>query len=462
MKVTVRALQKGAESFIDTEVIVEGWVRTNRDQSQFGFIQLTDGTFFVPVQVVYHDTLANFEAISKLGVSSAIQVKGKVVATPNAKQAIEIQATEVTVLSSCSSEYPLQPKRHTREYLREIAHLRPRTNLFQAVFRVRSLAAHAIHCFFQEQDFVYVNTPLITGTDAEGAGEMFSVTTLDLNNLEKTEDGQVDESKDFFGKHAGLAVTGQLEGEAFALAFRNIYTFGPTFRAENSNTTRHASEFWMIEPEMAFADLQTNMDCAEAMVKYIIKYVRKHAPEEMAFLNDFVDKTLTERMDVLLKSEFPRVTYTEAIDILLSSNKKFENKVEWGIDLATEHERYLTDEVYKKPVFIIDYPTEIKAFYMRKNDDGKTVSAMDLLVPGIGELIGGSAREERMDLLEEKMDQFGIDKEELWWYLDINRYGGVKHAGFGLGFERMIMYLTGVENIRDVIPFPRTPKKLDF
>lgn len=464
MLITLRTLQTEQTKYIDQTVTLEGWIRTNRDQKQFGFIQFTDGTFFNPVQVVYHDTLANFATVQKLGVSSAIRVTGKVVATPTAKQSFELQAEEIEIISDCPSDYPLQPKRHTREFLREIAHLRPRTNLFQAVFRVRSLAAFAIHKFFQEQNFVYVNTPLITASDAEGAGEMFGVTTMDLLNVKRTDEGDVDYSDDFFGKKAGLTVTGQLEGEAFALSFRNIYTFGPTFRAENSHTSRHAAEFWMIEPEMAFADLNVNMDCAEAMVKYIVKYVMEQAPEEIAFLNDFVDKTLLERMNVLVNNEFPRVTYTEAIEILQKSGKKFENAVSWGIDLASEHERYLTDEVYKKPIFLINYPTEIKAFYMQLNDEdgGKTVAAMDLLVPGIGELIGGSAREHRVEKLVEKMDKFGIDKEELWWYLEINKYGGVPHAGFGIGFERMIMYLTGVENIRDVIPFPRTPKNLEF
>jgi asparaginyl-tRNA synthetase len=462
MKVSVRTLQKETEKYLDQTIKLEGWIKTNRDQKQFGFIQFTDGTFFTPVQIVYYDTLNNFPEVAKLGVSSAIIVIGKVVATPDAKQAFEIQATAVEVINDCPSDYPLQPKRHTREYLREIAHLRPRTNLYQAVFRVRSIAAFAIHKFFQEQDFVYVHTPIFTGTDAEGAGEMFQVTTLDLDKIELLPDGEVDYSSDFFGEKAGLAVTGQLEVETYAMAFRNVYTFGPTFRAEVSNTTRHASEFWMIEPELAFADLQTNMDCAEAMVKYIVKYVREHAAEEMTFLNEFVDKTLFERMDVLLANDFPRVTYTEAIDILLKADKKFENPVSWGIDLASEHERYLTDEIYKKPVFLTDYPMEIKAFYMRINEDNKTVAAADLLVPGIGELIGGSAREERLDLLEQKMDNFGISKEELWWYLENNKYGGVPHAGFGLGFERMIMYLTGIENIRDVISFPRTPKNISF
>ncbi|GBU10658.1 asparaginyl tRNA synthetase [Erysipelotrichaceae bacterium] len=462
MKIRVRDLAQKTAEFAEKKVMLSGWIRTNRDQSHFGFIQLTDGTFFTPVQVVYHNTLSNFAEVSKLGVASAVEISGIVRLTPEGKQSFEIQAEEISIISRASADYPLQPKRHTREYLREIAHFRPRANLFQAVFRVRSLAAHAIHSFFQEQDFVYVHTPIITGTDGEGAGEMFTVTTQNLDAVLKTEENTVDYSKDFFGKKAGLAVTGQLEGEIFALAFSNIYTFGPTFRAENSNTTRHASEFWMIEPEIAFADLELTMDLAESMVKYIVKYVWEKAPEEMAFFNQFVDKTLRARMDVLMETDFPRITYTDAIQILQDSGKAFENKVEWGIDLSTEHERYLTDEVYKKPLFITDYPVDIKAFYMRVNDDNRTVSAADLLVPGVGELIGGSAREERIDKLEAKMDVFGIDKESMWWYLDINRYGGVKHAGFGMGFERMIMYLTGMDNIRDVIPFPRTPKNLEF
>ena len=462
MVLTVRTLQKKSQAYIGQTVTLEGWIRTNRDQKKFGFIQFTDGTFFTPVQIVYSEALENFAEVAKLGVSSAIKVTGMVVETPGAKQPFEIQATAVEVLNDCPSDYPLQPKRHSREFLREIAHLRPRTNLFQAVFRVRSLAAYAIHQFFQSQDFVYVHTPIITASDAEGAGEMFSVTTQDLGVAHLDADKNVDYSEDFFGKKAGLTVTGQLEGEAFALSFRNIYTFGPTFRAENSHTSRHAAEFWMIEPELAFADLHVNMDCAENMVKYIVRYVMEQAPEEIQFLNDFVDKTLIERMMVLLENDFPRVTYTEAIEILQNSGKKFENDVYWGVDLASEHERYLTDEVYQKPVFLTNYPTEIKAFYMKLDEDGKTVAAMDLLVPGIGELIGGSAREHNLEKLEAKMETFGIDKEELWWYLDINRYGGVPHAGFGLGFERMVMYLTGVENIRDVIPFPRTPKNLEF
>jgi len=464
MMITLRTLQTATADFFDKEITMEGWIKTNRDQKQFGFIQFTDGTFFTPVQIVYTDTLANFEEITKLGVSSAIKVLGKVVATPDAKQAFEVQATAIEVITSCPSDYPLQPKRHTREFLREIAHLRPRTNLFQAVFRVRSQAAYAIHKFFQEQNFIYVNTPIITASDAEGAGEMFSITTMDLAKAHVNAEGEVDYSEDFFGKKAGLTVTGQLEGETFALAFRNIYTFGPTFRAENSHTGRHAAEFWMVEPELAFADLNVNMDSAEALVKYIVTYVMEHAKEEIQFLNDFVDKTLIERMNVLVNTDFPRVTYTEAIEILQQSGKKFENEVSWGIDLASEHERYLTDEVYQKPIFLINYPTEIKAFYMQLNeeDNGKTVAAMDLLVPGIGELIGGSAREHNVAKLTQKMEQFGIDQEELWWYLEINKYGGVPHAGYGLGFERMVMYLTGIENIRDVIPYPRTPRNLEF
>lgn len=460
--ITTRQLQQDASAYIGTQIQLKGWVKTNRSQKQFGFIQFMDGTFFTPLQIVYDTNLDNFEQLQKLGVSSAIIVEGVVVATPDGKQAIELQAKSVIVISDCPSDYPLQPKKHSREFLREIAHLRPRTNLFQAVFRIRSLAAHAIHSFFQQQHFVYVHTPLITGADAEGAGEMFQVTTLNLQKGHVNEQGDTDYRHDFFAKKAGLAVTGQLEVEAFALAFKNVYTFGPTFRAENSNTTRHAAEFWMIEPELAFADLEVNMDCAEAMVKFIVEYIQTHASEELAFLNNFVDPTLLERLNTLLQTSFPRITYTEAIEILQNANQSFENEVYWGVDLASEHEKYLTDVVYQTPIFLTDYPAEIKAFYMRNNDDQKTVAAMDLLVPGIGELIGGSAREERIEVLEQKMEAFGIDAAELWWYIDINRYGGVPHAGFGLGFERMIMYLTAVENIRDVIPFPRTPKNLAF
>jgi len=461
---TVRMIEQSQGEYFGKEITVEGWVKTNRDQKSFGFIEFTDGTFFTPLQIVYTDGLKNFSVVKKLGVASAIRATGTLIATPDARQPYEMQATAVEIITEGLPDYPLQPKRHSREFLREIAHLRPRTNLFQAVFRIRSLASFAVHTFFQQQNFVYVNTPIITALDAEGAGETFTLTTLDLAKAHHDDQGEANYHEDFFGKKASLAVTGQLEGEAFALAFRNIYTFGPTFRAENSNTSRHAAEFWMIEPEMAFADLQVDMDCAEAMIKFIVQYVLEHGKTELEFLNKFVDKTLLERLHVLLDSEFPRLTYTEAIELLSQAPKKFENAVSWGIDLASEHERYLTDEVYKKPIFLTDYPTEIKAFYMQLNDsdDGKTVAAMDLLVPGIGELIGGSAREHRIDKLKEKMDTFNIDTEELAWYLEINKYGGVPHAGFGLGFERLIMYLTGVENIRDVIPFPRTPNNLEF
>lgn len=463
-KVTMRSLQKEYKELIGKEIEIEGWIRTNRDQKQFGFIQFTDGTFFTPIQIVYDTELPNFDEVAKLNVASSLVVRGIVVEPENAKQAFEIKATNIEIITSCGPEYPLQPKRHSREFLREIAHLRPRTNLFQAVFRVRSLAAMAVHEFFQQQDFVYVNTPILTASDGEGAGEMFTVTTLfnkDDKELELV-DGKIDTSKDFFGKTASLAVTGQLEGETFAYAFKNIYTFGPTFRAENSHTARHAAEFWMIEPEMAFAHLDVNMEVAQAMVKYIVRYVLDKAPEEMAFFNDFVDKGLRERLDALLESEFPQVTYTEAIDILLKSDKKFENPVSWGIDLSSEHEKYLTDEVYKGPIFLIDYPAEIKAFYMKGNEDGKTVAAMDMLVPGIGELIGGSEREYEEDKLVAKMEKMNVPQDDLWWYIENNRYGGVPHSGYGMGFERMIMYLTGIENIRDVLPYPRTPKNLEF
>ncbi|MGL4623574.1 MAG: asparagine--tRNA ligase [Culicoidibacterales bacterium] len=459
--VAIRKLYRQTESFIGQTVKVSGWIRTNRDQKEFGFIMLNDGTFFQGVQVVYTNELHNFESIAKFGVSTAVTVIAEVVATPNAKQAFELKAQEVSLEGECPSEYPLQPKRHSMEYLRTIAHLRPRTNLFSAVFRVRSLTSYAIHKFFQDRHFVYAHTPIITGSDAEGAGEMFSVTTINPS-MPPMVDGHVDYKEDFFGKHTNLTVSGQLEAEAFALAFRDVYTFGPTFRAENSNTTRHAAEFWMIEPEIAFADLNDDMDLAEAMVKYVIQYVLEHAPEEIEFFNQFVEKGLKTRLETLVTADFHRVSYTDAIKILEQAKKKFENPVSWGIDLSTEHERYLTDEVYKAPVFVTDYPKEIKSFYMRLNDDQKTVAAMDMLVPGIGELIGGSQREERLDVLEARMDEIGVPKEELWWYLDLRRFGGVKHAGFGLGFERMVMYLTGVENIRDVIPFPRTPKNAEF
>ena len=454
--ITVREIYKDRDSYLDKEVSIGGWVRSIRDSKAFGFIVVSDGTYFETLQVVYHDTMSNFDEISKLNVGAAIIVKGTLVATPQAKQPFEIQATEISVEGASASDYPLQKKRHSFEYLRTISHLRPRTNTFQAVFRVRSLIAYAIHQFFQERDFVYVHTPLITGSDCEGAGEMFQVTTLDLNDIPRCEDGSVDYSQDFFNKHTSLTVSGQLNGETYAMAFRNIYTFGPTFRAENSNTTRHAAEFWMIEPEMAFADLQDNMELAESMLKYVIRYVLEHAPEEMAFFNSFVDKGLLDRLNSVVNSDFGHVTYTEAVDILMKNNDKFDYKVFWGCDLQTEHERYLTEEIFKKPVFVTDYPKEIKAFYMKMNPDGKTVAAMDCLVPGIGEIIGGSQREDHYDLLVNRMEELGLAKEDYDFYLDLRKYGSARHAGFGLGFERCVMYLTGMSNIRDVIPFPRT------
>ena len=454
--ITVREIYKDRDSYLDKEVSIGGWVRSIRDSKAFGFIVVSDGSYFETLQVVYHDTMSNFDEISKLNVGAAIIVKGTLVATPQAKQPFEIQATEISVEGASASDYPLQKKRHSFEYLRTISHLRPRTNTFQAVFRVRSLIAYAIHQFFQERDFVYVHTPLITGSDCEGAGEMFQVTTLDLNDLPRCEDGSVDYSQDFFNKHTSLTVSGQLNGETYAMAFRNIYTFGPTFRAENSNTTRHAAEFWMIEPEMAFADLQDNMELAESMLKYVIRYVLEHAPEEMAFFNSFVDKGLLDRLNSVVNSDFGHVTYTEAVDILMKNNDKFDYKVFWGCDLQTEHERYLTEEIFKKPVFVTDYPKEIKAFYMKMNPDGKTVAAMDCLVPGIGEIIGGSQREDHYDLLVNRMEELGLAKEDYDFYLDLRKYGSARHAGFGLGFERCVMYLTGMSNIRDVIPFPRT------
>ncbi|MEY8365888.1 asparagine--tRNA ligase [Anaerovoracaceae bacterium 41-7] len=461
--IQLRELHRNTASYADKEVVVRGWVRTNRSSNKFGFIELNDGTFFKSVQVVYEaDKISNFEEVAKAPIASAWLVRGTLVLTPEAKQPFEIKAEEVTMEADSAADYPLQKKRHSMEFLREIAHLRPRSNTFSAVFRVRSLVAYAVHKFFQEQDFVYAHTPIITGSDCEGAGEMFRITTLDMDNLPMTEDGKIDYSQDFFGKETSLTVSGQLEAETFAMAFRNVYTFGPTFRAENSNTTRHASEFWMIEPEIAFADLNDNMDLAEAMVKYIINYVREHAPEEMAFFNSFIDKGLLERLDNIVNSDFGRVTYTEAVDLLLKSGKEFQYPVEWGIDLQTEHERYLTEEVFKKPIFVTDYPKDIKAFYMRLNDDNKTVAACDLLVPGVGEIIGGSQREERLDVLTARMAELGLDEKDYWWYLDLRKYGGVKHAGYGLGFERMIMYLTGMGNIRDVLPFPRTPKTAEF
>ena len=454
--VTVKELYKDRESYFNKEVSIGGWVRSNRDSKAFGFLVVSDGTFFEPIQVVYHDTMENFAQTAKLGVGSAVIVKGILTPTPQAKQPFEIQASEVILEGASAPDYPLQKKRHSFEYLRTISHLRPRTNTFQAVFRVRSLIAYAIHRYFQEQGFVYLHTPLITGSDCEGAGERCQVTTLDLNNVPRTEDGAVDYSQDFFGKPTNLTVSGQLNGETYAMAFRNIYTFGPTFRAENSNTTRHAAEFWMIEPEMAFADLNDNMALAESMLKYIIRYVLEEAPEEMNFFNQFVDKGLLDRLNHVLNSQFGHVTYTEAIRLLEEHNDKFEYKVFWGCDLQTEHERYLTEEIFKRPLFVTDYPKEIKAFYMKLNEDGKTVAAMDCLVPGIGEIIGGSQREDSYDKLVARMDELGLNKEDYGFYLDLRKYGSARHAGFGLGFERCVMYLTGMSNIRDVIPFPRT------
>ncbi|WP_417875755.1 asparagine--tRNA ligase [Aedoeadaptatus pacaensis] len=443
-------------------MVLEGWIKTSRDSKNFGFIQLSDGSGFDGIQVVYEAERENFKEIAKYPIYSSIRVEGELVESPGAKQPIEVHAKKITPEHLAESDYPLQKKRHTFEYLRTKAHLRPRTNTFQAVFRVRSLIAFAVHEFFQQRRFVYVHTPIITASDAEGAGEMFQVTTLDLNNPLKNDEGKVDFSQDFFGKHTNLTVSGQLQGEAFATAFRNIYTFGPTFRAENSNTQRHAAEFWMIEPEMAFADLEDNMNVAEDMLKYIINYVFEHAPQEMEFFNSFIDKGLIDRLKNVVESEFVRITYTEAIDILEKSDREFKYPVSWGIDLQTEHERYITEEVYKKPVFIVDYPKEIKAFYMRENEDKKTVAAMDLLVPGIGEIIGGSQREERLDVLLAKLDEFGLDQESYSWYMDLRRYGSVVHSGYGLGFERAVMYITGMKNIRDVIPFPRTVGNAEF
>lgn len=459
---TVREIFRNRENYLEKEITVGGWVRSVRDSKTFGFLVLHDGTFFEPLQIVYHDTMENFAEVSKLNVGAAVIVKGTLVATPQAKQPFEIQASEVTVEGPSAPDYPLQKKRHSMEYLRTISHLRPRTNTFQAVFRVRSLIAYAIHQFFQERDFVYVHTPLITGSDCEGAGEMFRVTTLDLENPPRTADGKVDNSKDFFGKVTNLTVSGQLNGETYAQAFRNIYTFGPTFRAENSNTTRHAAEFWMIEPEIAFADLKDDMMLAESMLKYVIRYVLEHAPEEMNFFNSFVDKGLLERLNHVVNSEFAHVTYTEAIELLEKNNDKFDYKVSWGCDLQTEHERYLTEQIFKRPVFVTDYPKEIKAFYMKLNDDGKTVAAMDCLVPGIGEIIGGSQREDDYDKLVTRMEELGLAKEDYQFYLDLRKYGSTRHAGFGLGFERCVMYLTGMANIRDVVPFPRTVGNCDL
>lgn len=461
-KLTVKDLYRNTENYINKEITLDGWVRTVRDSKAFGFIELNDGSFFKNVQIVITDKLSNFEELCKMTISSSIKVTGTFVKTENAKQPFEIQATDVKILNLSDNSYPLQKKRHTFEYLRTIAHLRPRTNTFSAVFRVRSSLAYAIHKFFQERGFVYVNTPLITGSDAEGAGEMFNVNSFDLAKVPKTEDGKVDFSKDFFGKAAHLTVSGQLNAETFAEAFRNVYTFGPTFRAEDSNTVKHAAEFWMVEPEMCFANLTDEMDVAEAMIKYIFQYVLDNCPEEMEFFNNFVDKGLLERLNHVINSDFARVTYTDAVKELEKHNDEFEYKVSWGIDLQTEHERYLCEKIYKKPVFVIDYPKDIKAFYMKQNPDGKTVAADDLLVPGIGEIIGGSQREENYDKLLARMKELNMPLENYEWYLDLRKYGSCVHSGFGLGFERAIMYLTGMQNIRDVIPFPRTPKNCEF
>ena len=462
----IKQILRMPEDFIGKQVTVAGWIRNIRVSKQFGFIELNDGSFFQNLQIVFEDKLNNFEEIGKLGISTALYVTGTIVASPGAGQKVELQAKEILVEGSCPSDYPLQKKRHSFEYLRTIAHLRPRTNTFSAVFRLRSVLAYAIHQYFQEKGFVYVNTPIITASDCEGAGEMFQLTTLPLEEVPRTQDGNVDYSMDFFGKPANLTVSGQLNADAFAMAFRNVYTFGPTFRAENSNTARHAAEFWMLEPEIAFADLEQNMELAEDMMKYLINTALMQLPEEMAFFNQFVDKGLLERLHHIVDSDFGRVTYTEAIEILEEAVKtkkvEFQYPVEWGIDLQTEHERYLTEQHFKKPVFVTDYPKEIKAFYMRLNDDGKTVAAMDLLVPGIGEIIGGSQREERLELLEQRMQELELNPEDYWWYLDLRKYGGARHAGFGLGFERLIMYVSGMANIRDVVAFPRVANSAEF
>ena len=462
-KTKIASLFADAAGLDGQTVTVCGWARTIRDMKTFGFVELNDGSCFRNLQVVMDaNALANYKEVAGQNVGAALIVTGKLVLTPEAKQPLEVKAEQIDIEGVSSPEYPLQKKRHSVEYLRTIAHLRPRTNLFSAAFRVRSVAAHAIHCFFQDRGFVYVHTPIITASDCEGAGEMFQVTTLDMNDPPRTQDGQVDYSRDFFGKRANLTVSGQLNAENFAMAFGDIYTFGPTFRAENSNTQRHAAEFWMIEPEMAFCDLAGDMDVAEDMIKYIIRTVMEKCPQEMAFFNSFVDKGLIERLEHVASSDFGRVSYTEAVELLKKNNDKFDYKVEWGCDLQTEHERYLTEQIFKRPVFVTDYPKDIKAFYMRLNDDGRTVAAADCLVPGIGEIIGGSQREERIGILEERIRELGMDPKDYWWYCDLRRYGSCRHAGFGLGFERMVMYLTGISNIRDVLPHPRTVGTADF
>lgn len=461
-KVTVKSLYRETEKYLDKEIVVSGWIRKSRAQKNFGFIELNDGSFFKGVQVVYDTNLENFDEVSRLSISSSVIVKGKLIKSQGAGQSFEISASDIEIFQKADLDYPLQNKRHSFEFLRTIAHLRPRTNTFSAVFRVRSVLAYAIHKFFQENGFVYVHTPIITGSDCEGAGEMFRVTTLDLKDVPKNDDGSIDTTQDFFGKETNLTVSGQLNVETYCSAFRNVYTFGPTFRAELSNTSRHAAEFWMIEPEIAFGDLEANMELAEDMIKFIIKYVMENCPEEMEFFNQFIEKGLYDKLNNVLENGFAKVTYTEAIDILLNSEKKFDYPVKWGIDLQSEHERFLAEEYFKKPVFVTDYPKEIKAFYMKLNEDGKTVRAMDLLAPGIGEIIGGSQREDNLELLEDRMLEAGLNKEDYKFYLDLRKYGSFPHSGYGLGFERMMMYITGITNIRDVIPFPRTPKNADF
>jgi asparaginyl-tRNA synthetase len=461
-KVAVKEIFNSGEQYKGQHLKVEGWVRTVRVSKEFGFIELNDGSYFRNLQIVFEQNLANFSEVSKLGVGSALSVEGLLVDSPGANQPFEIKASSIEIENACPADYPLQKKRHTLEFLRTIAHLRPRTNTHSAVFRLRSELAWAIHQFFQHRGFIYVHTPIITGSDAEGAGEMFRVTTLKTNNLARDEQGNIDYRQDFFGKETFLTVSGQLNVECFSLAFKNVYTFGPTFRAENSNTSRHAAEFWMIEPEIAFADLEDNMKLAEDMLKYLVNYALEHCPLEMEFFNKFIDKGLLERLEKIVQSDFEHLTYTEAIEILKKSGQNFEYPVEWGLDLQTEHERYLTEKVLGKPVFVTNYPKDIKAFYMRQNDDGKTVAAMDLLVPGVGEIIGGSQREERLELLSQRLRELGMDEKDYWWYLELRKYGGVKHAGFGLGFERLLMYISGISNIRDVIPFPRTVKFAEF
>lgn len=461
--VSVKEIFDNPQDYEGKLVRIRGWIRTNRSSNKFGFIELNDGSCFKSIQVVYEEKiLSNYGSVAKSVVAAALTVTGTLILTPEAKQAFEIKAEEIIIEAESNSDYPLQKKRHSLEFLREIAHLRPRSNTFSAAFRVRSLVAYAIHKFFQERGFIYVHAPIITGSDAEGAGEMFRVTTLDVDSPPRLEKGMVDNSRDFFGKTTHLTVSGQLEAEAFALAFSKVYTFGPTFRAENSNTARHASEFWMIEPEVAFADLETNMDLAEDMIKYIIQYVLDHAPQEMEFFNKFIDKGLLNRLENIVNSDFQRITYTKAIQLLQESANDFQYPVEWGIDLQTEHERFITEKIFDKPVFVTNYPKDIKAFYMRLNEDKKTVAAMDLLVPGVGEIIGGSQREERHDELLRRIREMELNEKDYWWYLDLRKYGGVKHSGYGLGFERIIMYITGISNIRDVIPFPRTPKSAEF